>query len=540
MKKVSWCRRILWCAIALMATISCTEENLYSASNNGDLGTLTYDWSDAQEGDTVYLFCNQTVIYSLNNSQRTITPKAIVKIWPEQHIVEYAAGMNPVPRYQKTTVDKTYHGSNPYRRVINQHIYLHDGSILHAEISYELYSYMGSTREQFFPHVEFSEMTFNTATAESENGYFRAKVTLNVPWSATDNSGNGTKEVTASYLKKRVQETDVVLATSYTTGVEWTGINTFKLYLDKYEVWQMAGDKTTRTSSPELRFDVNSSDNKSIEATNFNFNFTRQSSHTTKQKIDAPTPWQIKKGLETQTLMFTNGTNYFEDTFSYPIYEASITQDGQTFGFDLDVMFNVTNNISYVNLTNGQNISTATLSFASHSFSKTVTTQINKIEDEPIVSGKGKIIYYSVTAVFDPAEVDNDNGSITKKCVLVKYENGYDWGICAYEDDFPSSFTYTESSYGAFNSAAKKTKKSAFELARVTETDSAILWYDGDNNELSGISGLECLILGWKNKYNDKFSAKIESYSTSLSNNGYTLTLTAPDGVSHVFDSRAN
>lgn len=537
----------MWCSLAIIMAFllaSCEKEATYGVTGNtGDLGTLSYEWDDALVvNDTVFMTCNQTVVYTQSNTSKTTAQKAVIKIWCQEPLVKYAAGMNPKPRLTKMSpADKTYEGTNPRRRVIRQQCTLHDGEIVMIELSYDLYSYDYHNREQFFPHVELNEATFNSADAVAENGLYRATIAFDVPWSATDDSGQGTKTISVSYLKKRVEEVDKVLNTNYETGIEWTGTNTFKLYLDKTEEWQIAGYKPTRTSSPELSFVVNKSGDKSIEAKDFNFGFTTQPTTTTKQKLEAPSPWTIKKGEARQTLMFTNGTDYFEDSFSYPLYEATIVMDGQTFGFDLNVVFNVFNQLSYGNLTDGQNITTATVQFGTRSFDQSITTKITKKEEEiPVVeTGKGKILYFSVTAVFDTAEADKDDGDITKKCVLVRYEKGYDWGICTYEDDFPKNFTYTESDYGAYNSAAKRTKDSPFELARATETTSAILWYDGNNDELSGISGLECFILGWKNQYQGKNSYKIGNYGEALSADKYTLTLTAPSGATHVFDAKA-
>lgn len=538
---------ILWCATAILMAlfVSCESENTYGITGNtGDLGTLSYEWTDAwQVNDTVYLTCNQNLVYtpSNSNSQKTVTQKAVIKMWGKEPLVEYAAGMNPKPRLTKMSpADKSYEGTNPRRRVIRQQCALHDGEIVMIELSYDLYSYDNHNREQFFPHIELSEAQFNNADAVAENGYYKAIITFDVPWSATDGSGKGTQTISVPYLKKRVEEVDKVLNTNYVTGVEWCDANIFKLYLDKTEAWQIAGNKTSRISSPELSFIVGKSNDKSIEAKNFNFDFTTQPSSTTKQKVDAPSSWNIKKGEAKQTLMFTNGTDYFEDSFTYPLYEATVEVDGQTFGFDLNVWFNVVNNVSHNNLTDGQNISTATIHFNGRSFDAVITTKITKKEDTPPVveTGKGKILYYSVTAVFNQDEVDKDNGCITKKCVLVRYEKGYDWGICAYENDFPSSFDYVETEYSAFNSAAKKAKGYPFQLARASETDTSIRWYDDNNEELSGISGLECMILGWKNQYNGKNSYRIAGYNESLTNNGYTLTLTAPSGVSHVFNAK--
>ena len=536
----------MWCSLAIIMALfiaSCEKENTYGVTGNtGDLGTLSYEWTDASVvNDTVFMTCNQNLVYTQSGNSQTIAQKAIIKIWCQKPLVEYAAGMNPKPRLTKMSpADKTYAENNPRRRIVRQQCTLHDGQIAMIELSFDLYSYDYHNREQFFPHVELSEARFNNADAVAENGYYKATVLFDVPWSATDGSGEGSKTISVSYLKKRVEEVDKVINTNYVTGIEWLATNTFKLYLDKTDQWQIAGYQTTRTSSPELSFVVNKSDDKSIEAKDFDFSFTIQSSATTKQKVDAPSAWTIKKGEATQTLMFTNGADYFEDKFTYPLYDATVMVDGQVFGFDLGVVFNAVNNISHSNLTDGKNVTTATVKFGSRSFDASIITQITKKEEDPPVveTGKGKILYYSVTAVFDQAETDKENGDITKKCVLVRYENGYDWGICAYEEAFPTTFTYTESDYGAYNSAAKKTKESAFQLARAIETTSAIIWYDRNNEELSGISGLECLILGWKNQYKGKNSYKINTYTESLSSDKYILTLTAPNGTTHVFNGK--
>ena len=62
------CKRshILWCVTAIFMALfaSCESENNYSITGNtGDLGVLTYEWSDALvKNDTVYLICNQNLV----------------------------------------------------------------------------------------------------------------------------------------------------------------------------------------------------------------------------------------------------------------------------------------------------------------------------------------------------------------------------------------------------------------------------------------------------------------------------------------------
>jgi hypothetical protein len=318
-------------------------------------------------------------------------------------------------------------------------------------------------------------------------------------------------------------------------GIDWNETS-FSPYVEKTEIWQIAGEKKKKTSGPKLDFEVTASDHLNIDVTDFDFSSTLTSDATTKQDI-SQNGWTIKKGTSTKTVNFSNGKEFFYNSFSYPLYDISFTLDGEAFEFDLSVDFKETSNISYLSETSGKNTTVATIKVAEKSFEKTVVTYMTKKSPAtPDTSSRyGKILGYSVTAVFEPQGIA-DKGTITKKCVLIHYEKGYEWGICAYSENFPSSFTFTETAFGEFDSAAKRNATADFELARSVTSSASILWYNDNNRRINGIDALNCKIYGWENIVDDIYSAEIKNYTAEYGDE-YTITLVAPDGSSKTFSS---
>ena len=129
-------------------------------------------------------------------------------------------------------------------------------------------------------------------------------------------------------------------------------------------------------------------------------------------------------------------------------------------------------------------------------------------------------------------------GNITKKAVVIRFEEGYSFGVCAYEEPFPQEMTYVQSGYTGFNSAAQQRAGAAFRLARAVDAaDGGIEWYAEDNSLIAGVDVLTCKILGWKNIVNKRYSSMVNGYKGSYSQDRYTLTLTAPDGTVRTYKS---
>lgn len=519
-----------------MVCFSCAGEHIYPKSNNGTMGTLSYTWSSSENGDTIILSCNQTLSYSDENGDHVQNSVATVKLFAQSKTVEYEADTDPTPVYLKSTSNSGYEGENPRYRTIEQNLFFDDDQIITAKIAMPIYSYFDTGRELFFPYILFQELLFNNVTIKQVGDLTYATVNFSIPWKVNNNDDeNGKQQLALTYAKTPVVNKDKVIKTSYNLGIDWNE-NSFSPFVEKTEIWQIAGEKKSKTSCPELDFEVTASDHSYIDVTDFDFSSTLSSDATTKQDI-SQNGWTIKKGTSTKTVNFSNGKEFFYNTFSYPLYDISFTLDGEAFEFDLSVDFKETSSITVFTDNKAKNTTVATITIAEKKFEKTVVTYMTKKSPTtPDTSSKyGKILGYNVTAVFEPQGIA-DKSAITKKCVLVHYEKGYEWGICAYGENFPSSFTFTETSFGEFDSAAKRNATADYELARSVTSSASILWYNDNNRRINGIDALSCKIYGWENIVDDIYSAEIKTY-TAESSDDYTITLVAPDGSKKTFSS---
>ena len=525
--------------IAVLLLGACqSDETISSKSNNGTNGTLSYVWSSHEDGDTTFLICKQTLRYKDKNGWQTIYPNAEVKLYPQTPVIEYDKGKDPTPIYVRSTVNSGYEGTNPRKTVILQGIIFNDGQTLTAEISSDLYAYIGETgRELIYPHVELQQLTFNSVTLNSKDNLIYPEITFNLPWQDTGNNQSGKLPITVKYAKKLVSGSDKLLKTDYLQGIDWFNDNEFSLFVEKKELWQNAGEIVAiRKTSPKLKFDLAHSEHKTKEVLNFDFNGKLTTDRT--QMVDiSQDGWTLKRDTVKAKISFTNNSEFFEDVFSYPFFEASYTLEGKKFDFDLSVEFKENHQITKFSDSKAQNVTTAVATFDNKRFEKEVMTSLIKKEAPDIGQSKyGKVLGYYVMAVFNPAEVEKQ-GNITDKAVIVHYEKGYEWGVCAYNADFPSSFTYTETSYDSFNSVAKKSADASYQLARAVDTKKSILWYDANNKQINGIDALSCMILGWKNTDGDAYISPIAGYSAEYTDNSYTVIVKAPNGKTRKFSS---
>lgn len=534
-------KRIVFLGVAILAALllfSC------EAGEDGKLfggekikTSLTHSWDKAMVKDTAFLYLNQTLSYIEDGKEKKLYPQAVVKLYPRQDTVYYAAGYAPAPSFEKTDAVQGYQGIEPRKWVISQEITLSDGQKLMAEISYDMYSYRSQGVELFFDAAKLSELKFGKAEVSQGNGCLIVQITLNVPWEISSLNESGKKEIQTFYAKKQVKEVDKLLTTSYNKGVEWVDETHFCLFVNKEELWRIAGEKNYKFSSSPIEFSLSSDEDEVIECDDLIFSMEMTSEQDAKKSIDDG-HFLLKKGNTRKKMMYSSSSSYFEDVFSYPLYEAVALIDGKQFEFNLEALFKV----QYFMSVRGENLfenrTTGQVVFADKTFEKTVATKLYKKQEDPPSSElkRGKVLGVFVSAVFDMDEIDKGS-NITKKCVMVRYEKGYEWGICAFEEAFPSSFKFQEESFGAFNSAAKSGVGKEFELARVVENKSTILWYDENNKQLSGIDALTAMIYDWKHNVNGKLASVISDYRIVLADDGAKVEVFAPNGEKMTFNA---
>lgn len=523
--------RMLLC---LMTLFSCTaEENLFFKNDDS---SVSFEWESFEKNDTLFLVCNQKLVFSDGNDRQTLYPKACAKLYLKQDTVLFATGYSPVPKYVDSSSQEGYSGVMPRRYVFQKELTLSDGQVLFAELSSEIYSSSSSGVEQLLPYVSVYGVSFDKAVAENVTQGYKTTVSFNVLWKLSNESERRSKTVELSYYKKQVDEVDKLLTTTYDSGINWVGDNTFELFVKKNEIWRIQGEKTEVFSSPALDFSLEKSEDKKLGVSKVNFENTLFSSQQAKEDISQQ-GWTLKKGKALQTVMFSNGAEYFEDVFSYPLWEVSFELEGKKFEFDLNVTFSETNVLSYIDESTFLNATTGKVLFAGRTFERKIQTTLEVervLPDDGTLKGKIKGFY--VTAVFDPAEI-TQKGEICKKCVLVCYENGYEWGVCAFGQDFPETFGFTKSGFSGFNSVAKRSEEASFEPARVVENREKILWYDAENHLISGIDALTAMIYGWKNTSNGVYTSFISGYQAEVSEDGLFMTLKAPSGLFKTFTS---
>lgn len=547
-------RKIFYGFIALVCAItgtllSCTsDETALPQGNDGLAGSLTFQWSEQKQvGDTIVLVCNQALVTSDSRNQQTLYPKATIKLWPENtNPVEYTQGNDPTPQYGNSVHNEGYEGNLQRCYVVTQKITMRDGKVFRARLCYDLYSYYGNGRTLFYPHIILDKLTFNNVVGVTKNGSLTyVELEFDAPWSTSNNTGKGTKKIRISYAKKEVQEADKLLSTTFNKGFNWNN-NTFQLYVEKTETWKLAGEKKTYQRSKWLPLSLSVSCVAQKDVSNFDFAGTLVPTSTAKEDISAD-GWTLKQGKATQTLRFANGYENFSHVFTYPLYEASIIWEGKTFDFDVSINFNEDHYVTKYSNHSAKCTTVAAITLDGKRFDNTAVTSLTIPEDpdpdddpytSPYTGPKyGKILGYYVTAVFNPALLDSGKGALAEKCVLIHYQTGYEWGICKYNEDFPSSFTYTASTYSGYTSAAKHSAKEAYQLTYVEELTSSILWYDANDKLISGIDAVTCKVYGWPHIVDRVYASMFKTYQGKYTNNNYTLTVTAPSGASKTFNS---
>ena len=514
---------------------------------NGDIRLVAYDyaWNQAQVADTVVLTCAQTAVYEAGGQEYTLTPQAVIKFWAEKQSVYFTEG-SPVPSLNDVRQTEKTSGEQPQTTTRRQEFLLDDGQTLVAESAYDSYTLTTANGTFALPAVVPDEISLaGISAAESGDGYAVA-AEFAVPWTISGRDDAWVESATVVYRKMKSDTPDELLDVRYQTGSEWDGNDALTLYVEKTETWSLSGVQTRRYDSPALRFALDGGGEKAMEVSDFAFEAQKKSETSAAEDIGGDN-WRIKRHYVTQTISFDNGAEQFADAFRYPVFEAAYTSDGQNLPFELEVVFSERHRTAITGDDEMTNTTEATASFAGKVFQAAAVTVWTlkggdkpdpepDPEPDPTPGVHGKIIDFAVTAVLD-ADGLAHGGNLTKKAVVIRYEEGYEWGVCAYEEAFPATMTYTQSGYTGFNSAAQPGAGKPFRLARAVDTANTIEWYAENNELIAGIDALTCGLFGWKNIVGGRYSAQINGYQGKYGANRTTLTLTAPDGSRKTFGS---
>ncbi|MBQ8751393.1 MAG: hypothetical protein IJZ30_07150 [Alphaproteobacteria bacterium] len=534
----------------------CSEENYEFSSISPSLSNTTIhscQWSMTEKNDTTILLCIQNA--RLENDDENFSSVVTIKLYKQKDTIYFNKDMSPTPSFKdkKSTTNNEALSPSLTKHTIKKTFLFDDDEVIHLDATY--YSQTVEKDGQIIPlpYVSISSADFNNVTISKDknnDNQYLATLEFIVNWEEKIKGKKGQEKAYIEYSKVKINTNDELLKTSYNQGYDWIDNQTLSLFVEKVDTWSISGEKRHKYASPSLDVRLLSSEYKTLDVTNFDFTkeLTEETTHTDLIEKDN---WTISKDIITKKLLYTNQKETFSDTFSYPYYDVSFELDEKVFSFDLGIKFSVDNNISTTSDTHKSNTSTAQLEVASKQFEKKVVTVLKLIQDDTPPSDDnddtskdddkenddenipphGRIITHYISAIYDVAN------STTKKCVVVRYEEGYDWGVCEYEESFPSSFTYTQTGYSGFNSVAQSSKTSPFRLARVVEKSNAIYWYQENNKLISAIDFLSCKEIGWKHIKNGKYCSLMDGYQEDFTNNSYTLTLTASDGTSKTFKS---
>lgn len=547
--------------LALVLTMfffsGCAGETLTieTANDVSFVPVYSYNWQDKKDADTLVFECNQRISYSIDGKEFTLNPYAFVKLYVDKDTIFFDSNSKPDVIYEKETSSSNSEGIAPSKNSISKKFYFTDGQIANVEVYYESYNASIGNISYDLPYMNVSDVTFNEASCDeivNEDNLFFADLFFTVMWNVSNEKNSSSEDISTHYFKKPLAVNDELLDASYSDGYTWIDETHFSFFLERSEKWSNSGNKKFTYTSPVMEFFFTPKEDKSIEVSSYSFD-KRLDVETSDVIENVNDNWSIKRSIACQKIKYDNGNESFVDEFTYPLYAVSfLTDDEKTHNFDLKYEFNIDTKLDTLSNTEVLNNSQAYVLVLDKRFEEVVyTTLINsnnesvvppndgkepEPEPEPEIYKYGKIVDFSVTAVYDPDATFSD-GKITKKCVMLRFEHGYLWGVCDYHQDFPEEYTYTTAGYTGFNSVARDDVYEPFELARAVDISEGIAWYSENNKIIAGIDVLSCKILGWENAPNGNYSAFINSYDAKYSNSRYTITLTSPNGVSKTFYS---
>jgi hypothetical protein len=541
----------LWILTIMFFLTGCVEEVLKIEPTSDSVTSIipiyNYKWDKRNEADTIIFQCNQRITYSLDEEDIVLSPLAVVKLYPIKDTVFFYDNEKPDTIYSDENTTSENSGNAPNVNIIRKDFYFTDGQNVRADIYYEKYNLTIGDVDYTLPYVVVNDISFVDVTVDeilNEENLYLANLDFTLDWSINENQQDNINDISIFYIKKMLLGDDELLDVSYSDSYIWHNSKQFSIFVEKTETWKYSGEHKTTYTSPVLDFYISGKEDTSLNVDNLNFEYIENSNLSDVKEITSD-GWTIKHHTKYITITHSNGIQSFSNDFEFPIFEISLSIDGKSFNFDLKQKYTINTKVVTEDNKNTHTTNVNAL-LLNRRFEAYVFTNLNVNEDNPsIVEPEpepdptpdpeiykyGKIVDYSVTAIYD-ADATFGDGKITKKCVMIRFERGYLWGVCEYQDDFPKEYTYSTSGYSGFNSVTRNEAFKPFELARAVDVNEGIAWYSENNKLIAGIDVLTCKILGWENAINGKYSAFINSYDAKYSNNRYTLTLTAPNGVS--------
>ncbi|MBR5599108.1 MAG: hypothetical protein IKW39_03610 [Alphaproteobacteria bacterium] len=528
--------------LIMLVVCSCSRERSLSGISSPIGSDYYFIWSSTTKSDTLIYDCFQTVQINYEDEDVNLHPVANIRFYLDKKNITIKPNEDIKAVYIDETSSTSQFGSYPVTLALDKKFMFNDKQVVYAKAKSEYF--LSADNVNPLPYMNIVDIVYKSSTSSpKDDKYTKIDLYFDIEYKNEDTSKVGTIEAKLSYLKfieensKEDVEEDLLVNTSYQKGVELKEGNQFIFYVEKKETWKLSGEKKIKYTSPLLSNYLKAENNKTLSVENFDFTpkvITSLTPNTT-NKDD----WTITENVITKTISYTNQKDKFEDIFVYPDYEASFKLDDKVFSFDLETSFGYEKKLIDQTETTKINQSIATLLVSSVELKEKVETilelKTSTVPKEPNLNEipkHGKILAHYVSAVYSPDK------EVTKKCVIIRYEEGYDWGICGYDEFFPSDFTYTQSGYSAFNSLAYNKQDNSYCLARASDEKEAIYWRKEDNTIIAAIDYFTCKIIGWKNSPNGKYSYKMTPYSEEYSDTNYTLTITAPNGSKKTFKSQ--
>ena len=546
MKTKNFIGLIILGIVSMLFINSCSGQDAFDIlSVENSLMKNNYLWSSTIKEDTIIHECIQTISVNYQGKVTNLNPKAKIVFYKNKDVVPMTPGEDPTSIFKTSNEETEETSISPTIHTFNKEFIFEDGEVITVQAYYEVYTSadIDATLNVDLPYISIESIDFvsvKTSSNQDRVDEYKVDLAFSFDWKLNYSLDGGKTPIDMDYLKVVLSDTDNFLETTYNQGYEWVSDNSLILTLEKNEIWSQSGKKTTKYQSKPLEFYLSSGKNKTLEVSSLNFS-TELTTNTLNTNDLSGDGWNITQTEIKKVVKYSNAEDVFDDSFTYPSYDVSFYKDGKTFTYDLSSSF------SYNTSRSKNNESTTTLTtlgnliVANNTFNSSVVSVLNikenqdptpDVDDDETRPEHGRILSHFVSAVFD---VSN---KVTKKCVVVRYEQGYDWGICEYNEYYPKTFTYTQSGYSGFNSAAICDSKGTYRLARAIDTSNAIYWYKENNELVSAIDAATCKAIGWKNLVNGKYKSAMDGYKENFSSDSYTLTLTAPDGSTRTFKSK--
>ena len=370
-------------------------------------------------------------------------------------------------------------------------------------------------------------------------------VRLNVKSEETlgNTTSSGEYNVTPHKLKLTLTSADNK-KTLTTTGTTNIYVKKPKATYEKEQTWNgktttIKVKKTTgsnvETYSTTFSISMTDLNNGDIYASNTNFSTTKvESKNTTTSSTDGHFTVQTRTRVYDYKVSNTEKSR----TLSTTLKDGEVKFDNGEYTATFDVKLALSEKEEFGNTTESGNyqVTPHKLKLTAKTVDNQTlsTTGITNIyvekASEPETPHLGKPKSFIVTATYDPTN------KITRRAFCFNWDDGVTYAVCEYETLLPNSsdFKYKVDTYDEYNSVAYT--QGSWVPAKGVDDKDALRWYSSNGTLISGIDkAVTCKTIGWKNVNNGKYSLIIKGYTYEI--NGYTITVTAPNGEKVSFNS---